>query len=460
MSSPILQIRAEHIDTPEKRTLYRVTIVGCGLNGITHANIFANSGFKVICADTDQSIVSLLARAKTPPIPRWMEPEWRKHLRTGQLNCTSDVKSAVSQADIILIAIHARIDRRKVADHCDLENAAKQVGANFRKGSLVLASGISGIGVTEDTLEKALQDASGFKVGLDFGLAYSPFTPSLDRRSEREAKQGRIVAATDTTSLNVTSTLLQMVMPEAQILKTNSIRVAEAAAIFGSAWNTVGTGLSNEFSSLCEKMRIDYLEALELMNRTASRELPFPAILDDKLLDKSYLLLDVAENSGVRLELPVTAIDTEKNLMKHVVNLSQEALRSCAKTIRRAKVSLLGLSRTPDGKREIGETIRKLVKMFEIRGAKLRLYDPYFDRDRAADSQLNLKTSLNEALEGADCIVILIGHDQFKNMNLQKMKLIVKMPAALIDLAGVFEPDKVEKEGMVYRGLGRGLWTR
>jgi len=460
MSSTILQVKPEHVDTPEKRSLYTAAIVGCGSNGILHADIFATSGFKVICADTDQSIVSLLARAKTPPIPRWMEPEWRRHLRTGHLNCTSDIKSAVTQADIILITIHAKIDHRKNTDHSDLDNAAKQVGPNLRKGSLVLATGVSGIGIAEDVLKGALQDGSGFKAGLDFGFAYGPFMASIDKQPECGTKQRRIVAARDKTSLNAASTLLQTVMPEAQILKTENIKLAEASAIFESVWKNVGTGLSNEFSSLCEKIGIDYLEALELMNGTRSTDLPFPMVLDDKVRDKSYLLLDVAENSGVRLKLTVTALEIERDLMKHVVNLSQGALRSCGKTIRRAKVSLLGLSRTPEAKGETGETIKRLVKMFETRGAKIRLYDPYFSNDQTVDTQPNLKNSLNEAVEGVDAIVILTRHDQFKSMNMQKVRLIVKMPIAVIDVAGVLEPSKVEKEGMVYRGLGRGSWTK
>jgi UDP-N-acetyl-D-mannosaminuronate dehydrogenase len=63
---------------------------------------------------------------------------------------------------------------------------------------------------------------------------------------------------------------------------------------------------------------------------------------------------------------------------------------------------------------------------------------------------------LNEAVEGTDCIVILTEHDQFKRLNLKKLRAVMKMPAAIVDLTGTIEPQKVEKEGFIYRGLGRG----
>ncbi len=456
MSSTILQAKPENVDTPEKRKLYTVAIVGCGLNGIVHAHMFAAAGFKVICSDTDQSIVSFLARSKSPPVPRWIEQEWRKHIRTAQLKCTSDVKEAVSQADVILITINVKIDRRRTADHSNLENAGKQVGANIRKGTLVLVTGVSGIGVAEDVVLDGLQSSSGFKAGVDFGFACSPYTPSFENSPKPEEKIRRIVAASDRTSLNVASTTLQTIMPNVQILRADRIRVVEAAAIFESVWNSVEAGFCNELSLLCEKTDVDWVETLELMQPIRSEPLNLPRIFEKKAFDRLTLLLDGSENSGVKLKMLLATLETEKDLIKHIVSLSHEALRSCGKTIRRAKVAILGLTQNPDPKGELPDTAKRLIKMFESRGAKTRVYDPYFAEDQAGDTQLNLKTNLNEAIETADCLVVLTKHNQFQNLNLQKVKLMTKMPIALIDVAGVFEPSKVEKEGMVYRGLGRG----
>jgi UDP-N-acetyl-D-mannosaminuronate dehydrogenase len=71
-----------------------------------------------------------------------------------------------------------------------------------------------------------------------------------------------------------------------------------------------------------------------------------------------------------------------------------------------------------------------------------------------------LKKTSTDAVEGTDCAVIVTAHDQFRRLNLRKLKLAMKMPAAIVDLEGIVDPGKVEKEGFIYRGLGRGVWTR
>jgi UDP-N-acetyl-D-mannosaminuronate dehydrogenase len=104
--------------------------------------------------------------------------------------------------------------------------------------------------------------------------------------------------------------------------------------------------------------------------------------------------------------------------------------------------------------------LSRLVKMLETRGAKVGVYDPYFSNGELTEMQKHVKKSLAEAVERADCIVIIAGHDQFRRLSLKKLKPLVKMPAAIVDLEAVLEPDKVEMEGFIYRGLGRGVWTK
>ena len=104
--------------------------------------------------------------------------------------------------------------------------------------------------------------------------------------------------------------------------------------------------------------------------------------------------------------------------------------------------------------------VKELAQVLTTRGCRITLYDPYFSEDDLADSQVRPRKSLTEAVEGSDCIVIVAQHDQFKRLNLAKLKLMMRKPGAIIDLVGIVEPDKVEKEGFIYRGLGRGVWTK
>jgi hypothetical protein len=78
-------------------------------------------------------------------------------------------------------------------------------------------------------------------------------------------------------------------------------------------------------------------------------------------------------------------------------------------------------------------------------------------KNEATDSTPILKRSLSETIEGADCLVVLTVQEQFKRLNLKKLKTVMKSPAVLVDLIGIADPEKVQAEGFIYRGIGRGM---
>ena len=100
------------------------------------------------------------------------------------------------------------------------------------------------------------------------------------------------------------------------------------------------------------------------------------------------------------------------------------------------------------------------IKILEKRGAKARLYDPLLPKSEISNMPHVLKKSLTEAVESTDCLVILNEHFKSKRLNLKKLRTVMKMPAAIVDLAGIIEPQKVERKGFRYRGLGRGVEKR
>jgi nucleotide sugar dehydrogenase len=459
MASPALHFNPEEIDNIEKRRKYTVSIIGCGRIGILHAYLFAEAGFKIICADVNQTVVTLLAKGKAPFLGHENEAKLKNYAKNGNFNCTNDVKTAVTQSDIILITVPLKIDTKKHADYSDIERACKEVGASLHHGSIVFVMNIYGIGTTEGLIRENLENTSGLKAGIDFGLAYSPIQIAHNQTSEIIANLGRVVAAADKNTLGAASAILASII-KSGVQEITNIKTAEAATLFGLVQDDVDIALANEFALLCERAGVDYLEARRLANMGRRSCLPLPTLADEDHREKPHILLEDAENLNAKLRIPAIAREINEEITKHVANLVKDALTKCGKTLRRARVSLLGLSRTPNMKDSPKKIIEEIAKTLETRGAKISLYDPYFLNNEQTERPYVFKESLIEAAEGADCIIILVEHDQFKRLNLKNLKVIMRMPAAIVDLAGIAEPDKVEKEGIVYRGLGRGVWTK
>jgi UDP-glucose 6-dehydrogenase len=132
----VLHLKPEDIDTNEKRGKYTVSVIGCWQKGVLYATVLAEAGFKVICTDADQSLVKRVARGKTPFSEREIEAKLKTLVRTGQLSTTNELKSAVAQSDIVIMALTAKIDGKKAPDYSEVESSCKQVGAALRRGAL------------------------------------------------------------------------------------------------------------------------------------------------------------------------------------------------------------------------------------------------------------------------------------------------------------------------------------
>jgi len=445
----ILRVKPEEIDTIEKRGKYTVNIVGCRQIGILYVTAFAEAGYKVICTDADQSLVKSLAKGKTPFAEREVESKLKRFARKGQLSATSDLKSAVSQSDIIIITITAKIDDKKSPDYSEAENSCKQIGVALRRDTLIIYAGIAGFGFTEGVIKETLENASGLRVSEDFGLVYNPIHISNGQITGTISSQELKVAAIDKTSLDTASTVLGTIT-EKGVKKIFDVKTAEAAALFTVAKRDANVALANELAIFCENAGLDYFEILKLLDPNLQETYFSPTIAEEDSRDGAYLLFESAENLTTKLRLSALARQINEKMVRHAVNLTQDALRSCGKTLRRARVALLGTAKPKTA-------AATFVKMLEKKGAKASLYDPSLSKNELADMARVLKRSLNEAAEGTDCIVILSEQDQFKRLNLKKLRAVMKTPAAIVDLTGMIEPQKVEKEGFIYRGLGRGM---
>ncbi len=432
----VLNINPQEVDSLEKRSKYTVGVVGCWQRGIFYANAFADAGFRVVCTDADPSITKKAAKGKTPNSPPEAEAKLKNHITTGKIIVSGDIKKTVSQSDIITITVMSKIDEQKKTDTSQVSNACKQVGAALKQGSLVIYGGIAAFGFSENSMRETLENTSGLKTGLDFGLAYNPLLGIQEDAAF-------IVAADDPASLNAATNILGTIMKNVQAIR--DFKVAEVAALFTVAKQDANLALANELAMLCEDANLDYFEVLKHLD--SSDHAFCPSVAQDQNKQEAYLLLDSAENLNTRLRLPTLARQINEDMLKHAVILTQDALRSCDKAFRRARVAVFGRASE-------GSDTEAFVRMIEQKGAKVTVYDP--TAKKASFDLRAVKSTLNEAVEGVDCIVVFSLQEQLNHLNLKKLRALMKSPSVIVDLAGKFSPEQVKTEGFIYRGLGRG----
>jgi len=437
---PVLNITPEEIDTNDKRSKYTMSMLGCGQKGALFAITFAEAGFKVVCSDSDQSVLKKIAKGKMPFLSPEFEGKLKGLINNGQFSVSGELKKTVSKSDIVIITVPAKVDDKKKIDYSEALNAFKQVGASLHAGALVIYGGVVGLGFIEGVAKETLENTSGLKAEQDFGLAYLPLNNSEANLKLLTNSQLKL-AGIGKTSLEAATNILKTITKN--VKQISDIKTAELAMLFTVAKQDADTALANELAVLCESANMDYFEVLKLLG--INDKAFWPTSVEQENKNDAYLLLESADNINAKLKLSTLSRQINEDMVKHAVNLTQDAMRSCGKNLRRAKVAVLGTSNSVRG---------TFVKMLELKGAKISLFDPSSKREPLDSGAV--KNSLNEAIEGTDCIIILTEEEQFKHLNLKKLKPLMKTPSVIVDLAGAFDRRQVEPEGFIYRGLGRG----
>jgi len=453
------KLAREDIDTPQKREKYTICVVGCGRVGLPIACLFAQAGFMVIGVDFDQRIVNLLKKGKSPFTAPQLHAFVEKQLKSNNFTATTDARKAVSASDVIIINVPTPVDKKKRPDYSHVERACKEVGMGLHPGSLIIFQSTVGPGITETLAKETLENASGLKAGVDFDLAYCPVRTLPKGTLEDITTCKRVVGAINQQSLQAAYLLLGTIT-KGEMIKVRDIKTAEAVALFEKTYRNVNVALGNEFAHFCEKAGIDFVEACNVVNHNSHCCLEVPGIVEVHAPEDSLLLLEEAEAVNVKLRMLTLARKINDEMLNHTLRLVRDALRSCQKPLRRAKISVFGVSSRPNMKESRGSSIKKLVNMLKKRGVVVQVYDPFFSQKELTKMGYVAKGTLTKTVEGADCIIIAVGHDRFRRLNLRRIKFFVKKPAAVVDMGHVVDPAKAEKEGFVYRGLGRGVWTK
>ena len=450
-----LEARPEELSRPEGRAGYTVCVVGLGRMGLPTACLWAREGFRVIGADISSSLVKAVNSGLSPIDEPGLGPLLAQVVREGGLTATTDVREAASRADLVKVVVATPLDEQGRPDYGPITKACRDVGLSLRPGALVLVESTVGPGITEGLLKPVLEEASGLTAGRDFGLAYSPIRATSGRVLRDLTAYPRVLGAIDRRSLEAASAFLSAVT-KGGVVPVSDIKTAEAVKLFENIYRDVALALTNELALFCERAGIDFLEAAEAANTQPYCHLLRPGLVGGHIPKDPYLLFERAEELGIRLRLARTARSINDGMVRHVLRLAREALRACGKSLRGARMAVLGVSYKPDVKNPAGSRTAELVRELKRRCRQVLVYDPYYTREELEALGYPAAATLTEALEGANCLIIAAGHARFRELDLGAVRALMHEKAAVVDVGHVIDPRRAQELGLIYRALGRG----
>jgi len=454
-----MTLREDGLDSFEKRGAYTVSVVGCGRKGLPTACVLAEAGFKVICLDIDRSVIERLRRGFSPFDEPGLRELIRRNLKAKRLKATTNFENAIPVSDVVSLTVPVSLDQRMRPDYSHLEKACRDIGLNMTAGTLIIVMSTLSPGTTESLIKETLETASGLEAGKDFGLAYSPIRVTVGKALDDITNHPRVVGAIDEVSLRAAKAFLSTFL-KGCIIEVKDIKTAEAVKLFEAVYRDVNIALANELSDFCERIGIDFLEVIKSTNIQSNCHFPLPGFVGGDMPKDPYLIINEAENLRVKLRVVTASRRVNEEVLRRTLRLLRDALRSCGKSAKRARVLVLGVSYRPNVREVEGSLVRDLVGMLQNKGMRVKVYDPLFSYSELVKMGYPAEKTLTRAARDTDCLLIAVGHERFKRLNLRRLKIAMRRPAAVVDLGHVLDCEEVEREGFIYRGLGRGVWTR
>jgi len=438
-----------------------VGVVGLGWMGLPTACLYAEAGAKVVGVDMNPKIVERVSRGEPTIDEPGLATMLKKAIRSGRLTATTNSEEAASNADVIFIIVPTMIDKQKRADYSSVEEACVRLGKNIKPGSLIIFESTCGPGVTERIVKETIEKYSGLQAGQGFALAYSPIRAMGGRAIQDLQSYSKVVGAIDKKSLEAACAVLSVIV-KGELIRVKDIKSAELSKLFETIYRDVNIGLANEFALLCEEIGVDYLETMRAANSQPYSHLHSTGIgVGGHCLPVyPYLLTSETYELDAKLRIVLDARKINDLMPRHTTKLASDGLRVCGKSLKRAKVAVLGISYRPDVKEIRFSPSFDLINILKKRGARVISYDPLFTSSEMESMGLTSEPTLRRAIEKADCVILTVAHDEFKAMGTIELAAHMSKQGLILDCTGTIDPVSVEKSGLVYRGVGRGLWTR
>jgi UDP-N-acetyl-D-glucosamine/UDP-N-acetyl-D-galactosamine dehydrogenase len=413
-----------------------VCIVGLGYVGLPLARAFARN-LKVIGVDIDEVKVKALRDENNNP----------------NLVFTNRVEE-IAKADFDIICVPTPVNDAKKPDLTAIKSAARMVGRNLKIGGTVILESTVYPGVTEEVVKPILESESKLSCGKDFFIGYSPerINPGDDEHSvERVTK---IVSGMNQKITDEIAELYQNVTPN--IFKATNIKTAEAAKIAENVQRDLNIALTNELAIIFNKLGINSSDVFDAAATKWNYHRYKPGLVGGYCIPVvPYYLIHKSRTLGYEPDVILAGRKTNNSVPGYIVEYTVEALKKCKKSIKKARVLVMGLTYKANVSESRESPVKELVKKLKKHGADVFGYDMMLD-EHVIENEFNAKPVRNlEVLINMkmDAIIITVPHTPFLQLDLNELKEIQNDLPILIDIPGIFKTKNPGEAGFFYRVL-------
>jgi len=431
-----------------------IGVIGTGYVGLVTGACFAEFGVAVTCIDKDEKKIKALKKGDIPFYEPGLEDLVKKNVKNGRLRFSTRMQDAVDSSLVIFIAVGTPPRGDGSADMRYVEAVAEEIAQNIRGYKVIVTKSTVPVG-TGARLRKIISRT--LKEQMDFDIVSNPEFLREGSAIEDFMRPNRvIIGASSQQAVAIMKDLYgPLYLIETPFVITN-IETAELIKYAANSFLAVKISFINEMANLCDRVGADVhmvAKGMGLDHRIGSKFLhPGPGYGGSCFPKDTRALLTIAKNHNAEVGVVSAAVEANER-QKH---MAVEKIRSGMGELKAKTIAVLGLSFKPNT-----NDMREAPSIFIIEHllkakAKVKAFDPIAmdDAREIFGNTIRYAKTPYDCMKGADAVVIVTEWNEFRNLELMKIKALLKTPY-FFDLRNIYEPAKMKTLGFKYFCVGR-----
>ena len=439
----------------------KVTVVGTGYVGLVTGACLAEMGNHVVCVDVDERKIKLLNDGGIPIHEPGLEQVVQRNVAAGRLQFTTDVAFGVGHGTMQFIGVGTPPEEDGAADMKYVLAAAQSIGRHMTDYKVIVDKSTVPVGTADRVRDAVTQALAARGLQMEFAVVSNPEFLKEGAAVEDCMRPDRIIiGADDERAILLMRALYMPFMRNHDRLQLMDVRSAEFTKYAAKAMLATRISVMNELALLADKVGADIEHVRKGIGsdpRIGTHFLYAGTGYGGSCFPKDVnALVHTGAEHGVSLNV-LKAVQAANERQKHV--LVDKVVARFGEDLSGRTFALWGLAFKPNTDDMRDAPSRVIVAELARRGAALRAYDPVAMEEAArvlgAVPALKLVSSANDALTGADALLVITEWKEFRNPDYDAIKASLKQPL-VFDGRNLYDPAYLRMLGIEYSGIGRG----